>query len=283
MAIALRESHLAFSFRWSLVALVIAVMLHGIAAVFFFYTSERDVKGQSNDAGIGGIEISLGPAGRSQGGQRTQEGRNDEPIHNVPAIEEIELIEVVEPKPKITPDPIIEPVPIPVEKTSKEPPRETFKKKEVVEDALVQKTIPPPQPAEQPQATNAQQSTIAGNDGKSGTTEYEETGSGDDTAGGGSIGNTQNYASELLSWLQRHKEYPRRARMRRQEGTVLLYFKMNADGEVLEFNIKQSSGFSTLDKEALKMIQRAQPLPAIPSFMNKDSLELVVPVEFFLR
>ena len=80
MAIALRESHLAFSYRWSLLALIIAVMLHGIAASIFFYNPEREVQGQSYGAGVGGVEISLGPAGRSQGGQQTQQGKNDEPI-----------------------------------------------------------------------------------------------------------------------------------------------------------------------------------------------------------
>ena len=36
-------------------------------------------------------------------------------------------------------------------------------------------------------------------------------------------------------------------------------------------------------KEVEAMIKRAQPLPRIPDDMNKDTLELIVPVQFQIR
>lgn len=95
--------------------------------------------------------------------------------------------------------------------------------------------------------------------------------------------NTQDYAVTLLAWLEQHKEYPRRARMRRQQGRVLLYFVVNRQGQVLVHRIHEGSGYPALDEEVFDMIKRAQPLPALPSSIPNDTLELVVPVQFLLR
>ncbi|WP_281018162.1 MULTISPECIES: TonB family protein [unclassified Minwuia] len=102
-------------------------------------------------------------------------------------------------------------------------------------------------------------------------------------SGGGSPGERQDYLTRLLNWLERHKEYPRRAQRRRQEGTAMLFFRMDRDGRVTEFRIEKGSGHALLDAEVEAMIQRAQPLPAMPDFMPQSQLELVVPVKFALR
>jgi len=102
-------------------------------------------------------------------------------------------------------------------------------------------------------------------------------------SGGGSPGERQDYLTRLLNWLERHKEYPRRAQRRRQEGTAMLFFRMDRDGRVTEFRIEKGSGHALLDAEVEAMIQRAQPLPAMPDFMQQSQLELVVPVNFVLR
>ncbi len=58
---------------------------------------------------------------------------------------------------------------------------------------------------------------------------------------------------------------------------------MSRDGTVLEYRIEQSSGHTLLDQEVEAMIERAQPLPAMPDFMTQARLELVVPVDFAIR
>lgn len=87
----------------------------------------------------------------------------------------------------------------------------------------------------------------------------------------------------LQTWLERHKEYPRRARRRHQQGIVLLYFVMNRQGVVLHHEIRQSSGHRLLDREVSQMIKRAQPLPPMPESLTGSQLELVVPVQFALN
>ena len=92
-----------------------------------------------------------------------------------------------------------------------------------------------------------------------------------------------DYYGRLLGWLDQHKTYPREARARRKEGTAQLYFRMNRDGRVLDYRIEQSSGSEMLDRATLRMIESANPLPPFPAEMKVSELELVVPVEFFLR
>ncbi|HXJ00499.1 MAG TPA: energy transducer TonB [Micropepsaceae bacterium] len=91
------------------------------------------------------------------------------------------------------------------------------------------------------------------------------------------------FAARLFAHLNRFKRYPDGAKLRHQEGVVSLRFTMDRNGKVLSFDIAKSSGSAALDAEARDLIQRAQPLPPLPAEFGHDSLDLVVPVEFFLH
>ena len=73
-----------------------------------------------------------------------------------------------------------------------------------------------------------------------------------------------SFLARLLAQLNRFKQYPRAARQAHIEGVVMLHFVMDAQGKVVSFEIAKSSGRPVLDTEALALIQRAQPLPALP-------------------
>lgn len=92
-----------------------------------------------------------------------------------------------------------------------------------------------------------------------------------------------SYLGRLLAQLNRFKQYPRAARQAHIEGVVMLHFVMDADGKVQSFDIAKSSGRPVLDAEALALIQRAQPLPALPADFPTRTLDAVVPVEFSLK
>ncbi|WP_207461847.1 energy transducer TonB [Azospirillum sp. SYSU D00513] len=87
----------------------------------------------------------------------------------------------------------------------------------------------------------------------------------------------------LLGHLERHKRYPRMARSRRQEGVAQVRFTMDRQGKVLSVSLAKSSGFKALDEETIAMVERASPLPPIPPGVGGDRMELVVPVQFFIR
>ncbi|PWC79348.1 energy transducer TonB [Azospirillum sp. TSH64] len=92
-----------------------------------------------------------------------------------------------------------------------------------------------------------------------------------------------SWQGRLLSHLERHKRYPRAAQARRQEGVAQVRFTIDREGNVLSVQLDRSSGVSSLDEETVEMVRRASPLPAPPEEMAKDRIELVVPVQFFIR
>ncbi|MCA1790789.1 MAG: energy transducer TonB, partial [Thioalkalivibrio sp.] len=100
---------------------------------------------------------------------------------------------------------------------------------------------------------------------------------------GGDPALLNDYMAQLRAWLERHRQYPRQARMRRMEGTVVVRFVLDRSGDVLSYEIEDSSGHGILDREVELMIERAQPFPAIPSHVERSPLEVVVPVQFTLR
>ncbi len=87
----------------------------------------------------------------------------------------------------------------------------------------------------------------------------------------------------LFGHLERLKRYPQAAQWRRQQGTVYLRFTMDRAGKVLRATIERSSSFDILDEEVLALIARAQPLPAPPDEIAGDTIELIVPVQFYIR
>ena len=87
----------------------------------------------------------------------------------------------------------------------------------------------------------------------------------------------------VLAALNRKKRYPREASFRRQQGVPWIRFVLNRGGKVLSSTLERSSGVRVLDDEAVNLPRRAEPLPKPPEEVKGDTIELVVPVEFFLR
>lgn len=87
----------------------------------------------------------------------------------------------------------------------------------------------------------------------------------------------------VLAALNKAKRYPREASSRRQQGVPYIRFLMDRDGKVLSSRLERSSGFAVLDDEAVSLPRRAAPLPKPPDDVVGNTIELVVPVEFFMR
>ena len=75
----------------------------------------------------------------------------------------------------------------------------------------------------------------------------------------------------------------REATFRRQQGVPYIRFVMDREGKVLSVRLERSSGYRPLDDEAVALPKRAQPLPKPPEDVKGETVELVVPVEFFMR
>ncbi|HLH10686.1 MAG TPA: energy transducer TonB [Methylovirgula sp.] len=85
------------------------------------------------------------------------------------------------------------------------------------------------------------------------------------------------FRQELFRHIELYRHYPAAARRDHLHGTVETLFLMRRDGTVLDVQVKESSGQSLLDKEAVETIRRAQPLPAIPPGLPEElSIQLSI-------
>lgn len=96
---------------------------------------------------------------------------------------------------------------------------------------------------------------------------------------GGDVSAQRIYMGEIAKKLQRYKVNPRST----QEGTVLVRFTVDAQGEIMSRTILQSSGSKLLDDAAMASLDRAAPFPPLPGVVARGPLELQVPFHFITR
>lgn len=282
-------------YQWSF-AFVLAIGIHLALAVAL--GTRPDVQlSTAEGEGEFGVEIGLGSLGsyQNQIEQSTAE----------PAPEPEPL---PEPKPEPKPKPKPEPKPEPV-KQVKEPtpeiaavkpakiqendvqvaPQEPVKE-EVKPEPVAEQPEPQPEQAEpvekQTEVTEPAQDAPAAETAERGDTNrkamVQASGRANDRSAGGRAGDAKSYFVKLMAWLNRHKEYPAMLKKNKIEGTVILQFAINKNGEVLSASIKTSSGNEQLDQAALDMLKKAAPLPPIPESLGRDQISIAVPVEFSL-
>jgi TonB family protein len=90
-----------------------------------------------------------------------------------------------------------------------------------------------------------------------------------------------DYAMVVTTLLQQSMLYPDEARQKREQGDVRVTFAIDRDGKVTSSTIVTPSNNALLDREALAMIQRAQPFPS-PTVIGKDSEEFAITIKFKL-
>ncbi len=103
------------------------------------------------------------------------------------------------------------------------------------------------------------------------------------TMRGSDAGQPADYRTLVAAHLARFKRYPATARMRHMEGRVRLHLSIGRDGQILGCKVIDGSGYTVLDDGAMTMAERASPLPPPPDDMAGSRIDLVVPVDFFLR
>jgi len=79
-----------------------------------------------------------------------------------------------------------------------------------------------------------------------------------------------------------HFYYPRLAIKRGWQGDVQISLRIKSNGQLSEIRILRGSGYSLLDKSAMKSINKVEILPAAIALLDGNSLELILPVEYRL-
>lgn len=88
-----------------------------------------------------------------------------------------------------------------------------------------------------------------------------------------------DFQRTLFEHIEHYRHYPDAARAQQLVGETQLLFAMSRDGAVLDIWVQRSSGYELLDEAAIDTIQRAQPLPLIPSLLP-DRLNIMIHVAF---
>lgn len=173
-----------------------------------------------------------------------------------------------EPEPEPLPEPEIEEPPPVVEPAVPPPPKKVERKPPPPPKPVAVKpppeVAPPPPPAQAPPAQQAAAPRV-------------------DKPVVSRSNAVPTWQGTLLAHLERHKRYPRLAQARRQEGVVKIAFTLDRRGNVLAASVRGPSGHRLLDAEAMEMLDRAAPLPPPPPEVEGDTVELVVPVQFFMK
>ncbi|MGK5019141.1 energy transducer TonB family protein [Janthinobacterium sp. LB2P10] len=93
-----------------------------------------------------------------------------------------------------------------------------------------------------------------------------------------------SWQSRVLTHLAHFKRYPGDARQRKRAGAAWVRFQVDRDGKLLASELITSSGTALLDREALQVLQRAQPLPAPPDkVLHQGTVTVTLPVSFTLE
>ena len=92
----------------------------------------------------------------------------------------------------------------------------------------------------------------------------------------------ESYGALLTRHISAFKKYPRIAQRRIWEGDILLELTLNKNSKILNIKVINESKHEVLNKEAVAMIERAQPLPKANN-IKSETFKVFVPVVFKLR
>lgn len=91
----------------------------------------------------------------------------------------------------------------------------------------------------------------------------------------------KTWTKDVMKKVRKEQRYPRSAMNREIEGQAKVKLTIDAGGNILNSEITQKTGAAVLDREIPKLVQRLNPLPALPA--GKDSLTFTLPVTWALR
>lgn len=108
----------------------------------------------------------------------------------------------------------------------------------------------------------------------------------------GKLGKSGDSDTEIMSrytqlaslWIRKFQRYPDDAHAAGQQGAVMVRIRIDRRGNIGYYALERSSGIPSLDRAALDMIRRANPVPAVPDdYPAGDTFEFLIPVNFSLK
>ncbi|MCI5050538.1 MAG: TonB family protein [Rickettsiales bacterium] len=94
----------------------------------------------------------------------------------------------------------------------------------------------------------------------------------------------RRYEQTISQWIAKHKVYPAGALLLGQHGEVIIRLRIDRAGNVKYSSVERSSGYKLIDRAAIDMVRRANPVPAVPSNYPPGALlEFLIPARFDLQ
>ena len=91
------------------------------------------------------------------------------------------------------------------------------------------------------------------------------------------------YTQMISLWIQKFKLYPEEARAKGLKGSTVVRIRIDRRGNIRYQALERSTGIEILDRSAIDMIRRANPVPAVPNdYPPGDTFEFLIPVNFNL-
>jgi len=90
------------------------------------------------------------------------------------------------------------------------------------------------------------------------------------------------YAGIIKERIMRQWTYPPEAKARLVEGKLALRFSLNRQGQMMQIDIMNPSGFSLLDKEAIRAVSAAAPYPPFPDHITVSRLNIEASFDYRL-
>ncbi len=92
----------------------------------------------------------------------------------------------------------------------------------------------------------------------------------------------EKYINQIYILIEKLKFYPKMAKRLNQEGTVEIIFTILQDGSVVDVKLEKTSNFYSIDKAALEAVGKMKKIEPIPTELNKEKWELILPIKFEL-
>jgi len=116
----------------------------------------------------------------------------------------------------------------------------------------------------------------------------ENTSNNDGSAIGNSTDETADtkarYEQMISLWIQKFKIYPDYAREQGMQGSTVVRISIDRHGNIRWSELQGNTGYPELDRAAIDMVRRANPVPAAPDDYKPDQqmFEFLIPVNYTL-
>lgn len=93
----------------------------------------------------------------------------------------------------------------------------------------------------------------------------------------------KQYQNDIRTIIAQNKFYPKSAKRLSHEGTVMVFFEIAENGNVIKSEIKEKCKFNSLNKAALKTLATIKKFPAIPKDLECTTKSYLIPIVYGLN